>query len=229
VIILLGETRDPDYVAIMRSHGWGRLWVRSTPTQYEGEPWAFDNGVYGRHRKGLGMDEAAFLRRLERATTRCPEPMMAVLPDIYAGGDKSIAYSQKWLRRLEDHPWKCWYFAVQDHQTAQQVGCAITDVELTSAPKNHSFIGRVHPSVKGVFLGGSDGYKRTAGFWSWWAHFLGLRFHYARAATPARIRAARNCNADSLDTAFPLWARPRFARFVEMITRPDPQPQLECM
>jgi hypothetical protein len=196
--------------------------------QYEGEPWAFDNGAYGYHLNGQRLDETAFLKRLDVATCRCPEPMMAVLPDIVGRGEQSMRYSERWLRRLEDHPWKTWYWVVQDRMCSQEVAAALCGMPLTSVIHD-DVPGPVHPSIRGIFLGGSNTFKPTAGYWSLWAHHNGLRFHYGRASTPARIRAARRCGADSMDTAFPLWTRERFQRFVEMWTLPDPQQELECM
>jgi len=229
VIVLVGETRDSAYLVKMQEHGWGRIWVRSSPVQYEGEPWAFDNGAYGYHLAGLSLDETAFLKRLDIATKRCPEPLMAVLPDIVGKGERSMAYTETWLRRLEDHPWKSWYMVLQDRMTHTEVGAVITGHPMTSIIDGSSVKGRVHPSVKGLFLGGTDSWKRTAGYWSAWAHHAGINFHYGRASTPAKIRAARRSGADSMDTAFPLWTRERFQRFVEMWSLPDPQPELECM
>ena len=226
MIVLVGETRDRKYLETMRRHGWGRIWVRLSPRQYEGEPWAFDNGAYGYFLAGKDLDETAFLKRLDVATKRCEPPMMAVLPDLVGRGEPSLSYSEKWLRRLEDHPWKNWYWAAQDRQTHQEIGCAIAGIPLNEVVNNQHIKANIHPSIKGIFLGGSDKFKHRADSYCWWAHFVGLKFHYGRASTPGKIRAARRVGADSMDTAFPLWTRERFQRFVEMWSLPDPQQEL---
>ncbi len=60
----------------------------------------------------------------------------------------------------------------------------------------------------------SDRFKATAYRWRVLAHSCGIKFHYGRAGTPAKLLAAYNCGADSCDSAFPLWTSERMKLFV---------------
>jgi len=227
--LYVGETQDRRYLEELKRHKWGRIWTVSRPRTYQGEPWAFDNGAYSDFLKGQPFDEVRFQKRLDKATNDLSlmPPQMAVLPDVVAGGMKSARYSLDWLTRLEDHPWKNWYFAIQDRQTAQEVGCALSGFPVSAALSGTVAPGPIHPKVTGIFLGGSDKFKLTVSYWAGWAHDNGLKFHYGRASTPGRIRAARRSGCDSMDTSFPLWTRERFEKFILMWTLKDPQQELE--
>jgi hypothetical protein len=189
-MVLLGSTRSKKLVAKIRGNGWGRLFCgRATPLP--GEPWALDNGAFSAWRSGKAWDEAAFLRSVDRAMDLHP-PLFGVLPDIVAGGDRSLSHSLEWARRLPGR-WP-WYLAVQDGMTLESVG-------------------RVLPRVDGIFLGGTDAFKRTARSWCHLAHDNGKGFHFARVSTEARYRAAYEMGADSCDTSQPLWSDVEWARF----------------
>ena len=141
--ILLGETRKKTFVAEMERLGWGRMWTVGTPKPYLNEPWGFDNGAYVAWIRKRPFPEDKFLKRLEKAF-RVGIPYMAVCPDLVARGIRSLDFSLGWLPALPQN-WP-WYLAVQD-------GMTWNDVE----PVIHNFTG--------LFLGGSDEFKRTA--WTW--------------------------------------------------------------
>lgn len=194
MLILLGDTRSKENVAICSLKGWGRMFLESTPTPYPSEKWGFDNGAYGAWRRGERFPEAPFLRRLDRAHQTTFEPYLAVCPDIVAGGLRSLDFSISWrLSRRLPSSWP-WYLAVQDGMSCEAVE-------------------RVSHLFDGLFLGGTDKFKLTAFSWKRLADRCRLRFHYGRAGTRRKLQHAHEIQADSLDSSFPLWTRERMNLF----------------
>jgi len=192
VKVLLGDTRSKRNLAFLHKHGWGRMFATVRPTPERFEPWGFDNGAFVAWTKGLQFPESSFLKRLDEALKVASDPILAVCPDIVAGGMRSLEFSVSWLQRLPS--WWPWYLAVQDGMTPEAV------LEVA-----HLF--------SGIFLGGTDKFKRTAYRWARLAHFADKKFHYGRAGTLRKIRHAWNVEADSLDSNFPLWNVARLEMF----------------
>ena len=165
------------------------------PAPYEGEPWGFDNGAFVAWMRKLPFPEEQFLRRLDKAV-EVGIPYIAVCPDLVAQGVKSLEFSMSWLPQLPKE-WP-WYLAVQD-------GMTWNDVE--SVIRNFA----------GLFLGGSDEFKRTAWTWRVLSRNYGKKFHYGRAGVERKIRHAYWADADSLDSAAPLWTVKKFEVFKELI------------
>jgi len=179
--------------------GWGRMWIARTCNikVYEGEPWGFDNGAFRDHLAGRPFDDVRFKRALGRALGADHAPLLAVVPDIVLGGHDSLRFSLDWRARLPDT--LPWYLAVQD-------GIEPADVE----PYVNLFAG--------IFLGGSNAYKATARTWRDWSRCYDMGFHYGRAGTPRKVQHAMHCEADSIDSAFPMWTQRRWERFADIIT-----------
>lgn len=191
--IMLGETRDRKNLAIIQREGWSRIFLKCKPSPFPFERWAFDNGAFGAWLRGSSFPESEFLRRLDASLTVTSDPYLAVVPDIVAGGARSLDFSLSWLERLpRDWPW---YLAIQDGMTIEQVGDVI-----------HMF--------SGAFLGGSDRFKATAYRWRILAHSCGKKFHYGRAGTRRKLLSAWRVGSDSCDSSFPLWSRERMGEFV---------------
>lgn len=192
--ILVGDTRSLKTVRFLEAHQWGRMFADrdKIPKLYPYEPWGFDNGAFGAWTSGQEFPTSKFLRRLEIALKVPSDPLVAVCPDIVAGGRKSLDFSLAWLDRLPRH-WP-WYLAVQDEMTHEDV----VDVA-------HLFAG--------VFLGGTDKFKLTAYGWARLAHFCDKRFHYGRAGTLRKLQHAHAVGADSVDSNFPLWTSRRLEVF----------------
>ena len=95
-------------IEIIRRQGFGRMWIASLPTPFQGESWGFDNLTYLWWTQGKPFDESAFSVRLQ-AALEVRKPYMAVTPDIVAGGSKSLFYSIGWAARLPKR-WP-WYLA----------------------------------------------------------------------------------------------------------------------
>jgi hypothetical protein len=190
--ILLGDTRSKTNLAFLRERGWGRMFATARPTPQEFEPWGFDNGAFVAWKNSKPFPAKEFHVRLEEALKVPSDPIVAVCPDIVAGGLKSLEFSVNWLRRLPSY-WP-WYLAVQDGMTHE----AVIDVI-------HLF--------SGIFLGGTDKFKLTAYGWARLAHFADKKFHYGRAGTLRKIRHAYAVEANSLDSNFPLWTVQRMNIF----------------
>jgi hypothetical protein len=159
---------------------------------YPYEPWGFDNGAFKAWSKGEKFPDKIFLKRLDKAYRVSTDPLVAVCPDVVAGGLDSLEFSLGWLRRLpSDWPW---YLAVQDGMT-------------------HESVAEVVHLFSGIFLGGTDRFKLTAYGWSRLAHSCGKKFHYGRAGTLRKLAHAHAVEADSLDSNFPLWSTGRMFRF----------------
>lgn len=182
-------------------HGIGRMWIargRNIYT-YPGEVWGFDNGAYRDWQAGVQFNADEYLRSLEKAMSHGHPPTLAVLPDIPAQGERSLAFSVEWLDRLGDV--LPWYLAVQD-------GLMPDDVE----PVKHR--------IRGVFLGGSGAYKATARMWCAWAHGNDLCFHYGRCSTLDRVAQAQAMGADSADSAFWMWEESRWQLLLHALHAP---------
>lgn len=208
--VIIGDTRSSKNIARLKELGWGRMFAGVRPTPYEGEPWCFDNGAFKNWTDGMPFDEARFEYRLADAL-KVGTPYLAVVPDIVAAGCSSLAFSLKWIHRLRQREirWP-WYLAVQD-------GLTIHDV------KPHLDL------FSGIFLGGSDTFKAQAWRWRVFAKDHGKPFHYARAGTLPKLESALKMHADSLDSAYPLWEKERFAKFQTMYHywSEHPRPQLK--
>lgn len=203
--VLVGDTRSSKIVHDLKCLGWGRMWIDAHPKPYDGEPWGFDNGAYRDWRNGRAFDEFAYLRRLERAY-RVGIPYLAIVPDIVAGGQESLDFSEKWRDKLPDWPW---YLAIQD-------GMQTLDLAPAMASSRYA----------GIFLGGTTKFKCTASDWLESARKWGVRFHYGRCGTPRKVEHARRVGADSLDSAFPLWEKNRWEWFIECARNGHPQMRL---
>lgn len=193
--VLVGECTGEYWVPKLQALGWGRMWIargRNIYT-YPGEPWGLDNGAFRDWKDGVPFDGDQFARVIEKAEKH-PPPYLAVLPDIPGGGLASYELSMSWLDRVPAFPW---HLAVQD-------GMEPADVD---------------PSLfSGLFLGGTNAYKATAAMWCDFAHASGLRFHYGRCGTQAKIAHAIDIGADSIDSAVAMWTKPRWRVFRDSLT-----------
>jgi len=204
VVALTGDTRSSRIVEELRKHGIGRMFIEKPIKPYPSEKWGFDNGAFGDYLQGKTFDSDRYKRSLERAVRIAEEyhpPYLAVLPDVVGGGRKSLELSIEWLERELRYINFEWYLAIQDGMIPEEIGNVL----------------RAYPEIKGLFLGGTDSFKRTAPLWSSLAHRHGRKFHYARAGSIRKIREAVKANADSLDSALPLWNRQKLNRFLKAL------------
>jgi hypothetical protein len=190
--IMVGDTRSRKNIALLKAWGWGRMFATRPATPYEFEPWGFDNGAYVAWTRGESFPADQFLRRLDAAEKVNSDPIIAVVPDIVAGGRNSLEFSLGWRLQLRNS-WP-WYLAVQDGMSTAEVSEVL-----------HFFCG--------IFLGGTDKFKLTAQRWSDLAHGCGRKFHYGRAGTLRKLQHAHAVEADSCDSNFPLWTCERMDMF----------------
>lgn len=164
-------------LAALRAAEW-RLLVSATGVlRTEGMPYALDNGAWTAFQQGRPFDEAAFSHALDRVGEGAD---WVVVPDIVAGGLRSLDYSLKWLERLRGFPGRL-LIAVQD-------GMEIDDVREVLSP------------VVGVFVGGSTGWKEaTAGAWGSVARRRNCYLHVGRVNSVRRIRICAAAGANSID------------------------------
>jgi len=212
--VLLGEFNGNSIaMPYLSRHQWGRMWASYGPAfAYEGEPWGFDNGAWSAFVAGKEFPEKRFLRRLDVARQRAAwKPNVCVLPDVVGDGLATLAMAEHWIPRLgKDWPW---YLAVQDGACLERVR-------------------RLLPHVAGLFLGGTNAFKRTAGMWCELAHRHSKRFHFARCNRDPWLRNAIAIGADSIDTTRPVRAltageKGRFLRFEQLVTGACPQMELD--
>jgi len=192
--IYLGSTRDREYVAAMRKRDIGRVnHPASVITPYPSEKWCADNGAYSDYLKKRPFNENRYLRYLEKLV-RFEPPQFGVLPDIVADGLRSLEYSIDWFVKGK-LPKFSWYLALQD-------GMSVTDVESCI------------DLFDGLFIGGTTRFKSEVYMWVQLGHRHNKPVHFGRAGIHQRLHEARRAKCDSADSAFPLWERERFFRFL---------------
>lgn len=192
-------------LAALRSAGWRLLISRAGAWRSEGFRYAIDNGAWSDFQAGRPFDEPAFERLIDRLGAGAD---FIVLPDIVAGGLRSLELSIRWINRtLSCCPLTL--LAVQD-------GMSEADV----APW-------VGPNV-GIFLGGSTEWKlQTMQSWGDFCWQRRLHYHVARVNTARRIRLARVSAATSFDGS----SASRFALSLPLLQQAvsSPQDDLFCV
>lgn len=166
----------------MRTHGW-RLIVNALEPRPPPPGWryALDNGAWSAFTRQQPFDVGAFERALERFGTSAD---WTVLPDVVAGGLKSLRFSLEWLQRVLMVSPRA-LLAVQD-------GMEPKDVE-------HHLGARV-----GLFVGGSTEWKwKTLPIWSGLGRRVGCWVHVGRVNSVRRIHACGVVGATSFDGTSP--------------------------
>lgn len=152
-------------LAAMRANGWHLLVSASGVLRTEGMPYALDNGAWSAFIQGRPFDELAF----DKAFSLLGENAeWVVLPDIVAGGLRSLEFSLLWLERLRSSPAPL-LLAVQDGMTPDDVR------EYLS------------PAV-GIFVGGTTEWKlKTLHSWGILARRRCCHLHVGRVNSAKRI------------------------------------------
>ena len=207
--VLIGEfSGKSKFMPKLKQHGWGRMWASYGPAfDYDDEPWGFDNGAWSAYTKKVSFDEAKFIRRLNRAIDRATyPPIVAVVPDIVGSGLASLAFSEGYLNGSHLVRGWPWFLAVQDGMCIERVRRVM-----------------LHYDIAGLFLGGTDEFKKTAPIWCELAHRNNKSFHFARCNREDWYRLAIRIGTDSMDSTRPLRAftggeMSRFKRFEQLVT-----------
>lgn len=165
----------------LRAHGWGLLVSRAGAWRTEGfERICADNGAWADFQAGRAFDEDAYERFLDWLAGQSIVADWLVLPDIVAGGLKSLALSMRYINRcMSVAPMVL--IAVQNGMTTE---------DLT--PYVNSRVG--------IFLGGDTAWKLAK--MREWGEFCAERdiyYHVARVNSIKRMSQAISCGADSID------------------------------
>jgi hypothetical protein len=137
-------------------------------------PFALDNGAWGAFSRGEPWNEGAFLRALDVCG---PTADWVVLPDIVAGGLKSLDRSASWVPRIPQRK----LLPVQDGMLEKHVAPLLAD-------------------DVGIFLGGSTEWKlNTLSYWGQVAKRHGAYLHVGRINSAKRIRWCALASAHSFD------------------------------
>ena len=150
---------SPVYLA---EHGWHE------------PPWAYalDNGAWSYHQRGQDFDADAFARAVDRVGEAAD---FLVLPDVVAGGERSLELSMRWHAQLGDHPTPR-YLVVQDGMGE----------------------GLPLAGLAGLFVGGTTEWKRsTMRGWARVAARHGLALHVGRVNSARLIREVLAIGAES--------------------------------
>ena len=147
----------------MADHGWREpRWC-----------YALDNGAFTYWRKSIPFDDEAFLRAVDVAGVAAD---WIALPDVVAGGLRSLELSLRWVEQLQGVSTPM-LLPVQDGMTLEVVREALVEHQLA-----------------GVFVGGSTEWKRST--MRAWAHLAGeleLHLHVGRLNGARVIRELGAC------------------------------------
>lgn len=163
-------------LAALRRAGWRIMVSAKGVLRNEGMPYSLDNGAWWAFANKQPFDEQAFLRAYDLLADGAD---FVVLPDIVAGGMRSLDFSLGWRERL---PRVCpQLLAVQDGMEPEDI-----------AP----LVGR----ELGIFVGGSTEWKlaRLAD-WGALAKQTGAYLHVGRVNSVRRIALCAAARADSFD------------------------------
>lgn len=202
VKIYLAKTSSRTLVAELEALGYGEC---TQPSEYppKRRPWFLDNGAFAAWKAEAPFDEQSFMRVLCQALSDGAKPDFVVVPDIVAGGSESARFSLAWGRRLAGYQVPR-YAVIQD---------GMTDEDMDAFWRARW--------VNGIFVGGTKEWKlKNGASLVQWAHRRGLPCHIGRVGTGRRVRWARQCGADSIDSAVPLWSRQNLNVFVREVEHP---------
>lgn len=175
MIAYASRTGTKRNLALLRDAGWRLMISAKGVLRSEGFPYALDNGAWWAFANGQPFDVEAFLKAYDKFGL---DADFTVLPDIVAGGIKSLEFSLEWKARLG--PGK-WMLAVQD-------GMLVSDV-----------IPHIGPEC-GLFIGGTTEWKeQTLGVWGGIARVVGAKMHVGRVNTVRRINLCAAAGANSFD------------------------------
>jgi hypothetical protein len=160
----------------LRKAGWGIMVSAKGVLRTEGfAHYSLDNGAWWAFANKQPFDEAAFLKAYVLASSAD----FVVLPDIVAGGLRSLDFSLAWRDRLD---------RVCPQLLAVQDGMEAGDVS--------QFVG---PEL-GIFVGGTTDWKeQTMAAWGRLARECGAYLHVGRVNSIRRIALCRAAGADSID------------------------------
>lgn len=186
LVAYASRTGTRQNLAALRAAGWGLMVSARGVLRTEGfDTYALDNGAWTSFQRGEAFDESAFQLAVDKLGERAD---FIVVPDIVAGGLRSLDFSLTWLERLRGVSTPM-AFAVQDGMTPAMV---------------EPYIGAGRSKAGYLFVGGSTEWKLAT--MSQWVE-LGRRkhagIHVGRVNTVRRIKACLGAGATSFDGSGP--------------------------
>lgn len=181
MICYASRTGTKRNLAALRAHGWGLLVSRAGVWRTEGfDRICGDNGAWADFQAGRTFDEDSYDRFLDWLAAQPVTADWLVLPDIVAGGLKSLELSLRYLNRcLSVAPLVL--IAVQNGMTTD-------DLAMIVGPK------------VGIFLGGSTDWKiERMAEWGKFCAERGVHYHVARVNSAKRMFMAIASGALSVD------------------------------
>jgi len=201
VIAYASRTGTRRNLAALRQAGWRLMVSAKGCLRSEGFSYALDNGAWSAHQKGEPFDEAAFVTAVELLGR---DADFIIVPDIVAGGARSLEFSLTWLPRLEGIA--PLLLAVQDGMMAAEIEPLVGD-------------------HLGLFVGGTTQWKeRSLPEWGCVAHRSGAWLHVGRVNSARRIALCAAAGADSFDGS----SVSRFAVTIGVLDRARRQGELLC-
>ena len=155
---LRDRCNDLDVVLLMCNH-----WRNPRQWSY----FAIDNGCYSAYAQGKDWNPDKFIGIMYRCKAEGFTPDFVVIPDIVAGGKKSLEMSERWgvFLKTEFPTWR-FYLAVQDGMIAHDV---------LQSPLF------ANGTISGIFVGGSMQWKmENIEYWSQVAEQNDLAIHVGR-------------------------------------------------
>jgi hypothetical protein len=176
VIAYASRTGTKRNLEALRRAGW-RLLVSATGAwRTEGFQYAIDNGAWTAYQKGQPFDADAFLGIVESLGEGAD---WVALPDIVAGGARSLDLSLQWKEKLG---------ATLNLLLPVQDGMKAADVIPVLGPRC------------GIFVGGTTEWKlATLAHWAWIAKQHDAWCHAGRVNTRGRIALCARAGVDSFD------------------------------
>lgn len=177
MIAYASRTGTKRNLAALRARGWRLMISARGVLRHEGFPYALDNGAWTAYQRQEPFDADAFETAYERFGDNAD---FVVLPDIVAGGRRSLEMSMLWLNRLE--PMRCL------HLIPVQDGMLPADID-----------GIIGPGL-GIFVGGSTEWKvATIATWADTARRRNAWCHVGRVNSVKRINLCGNAGVTSFD------------------------------
>lgn len=164
-------------LAALRAAGWRLLVSAQGCLRTESMPYAMDNGAWTAFQQGIPFDGGAFMRAVDKVGENAD---WIVIPDIVAGGIRSLEFSLSWMDKLRGLPARL-LLAVQD-------GMNPDDVREYLSP------------AVGIFIGGTTEWKEsTADQWGRLARRRNCYLHVGRVNSQRRISICAAAGANSFD------------------------------
>ena len=185
MICYASRTGTKKNLKVLRDNGW-RLMLSATGVwRTEGFPYAIDNGAWTTHQQGQPFDRLKFLQIVSAFGENAD---FIVIPDVVAGGRRSLDFSVEWLPTLTGKTKTPLLLPVQDGMT----------------PKDVEPVIRGWPAIGGIFVGGSTEWKvSTIPAWGQFGYNHGFYVHVGRVNTKSRLALCQASAISSIDGSGP--------------------------